>query len=542
MLERVIENWLDKATERSFQQPYCYILSVDGHTIIHSTRHSAMELGKDIITINRHGTPCAFQLKTSNISLAKWRSEVNPQIDDLVYGQINHPSVDNSKHHISYLVTNGNIEEEVSRAIDDRNRGWKDQGLPYCLKTIVRGQILEKATNLGIDLWPSELTDIKTLLEMFLETGQGVLPKEKLASLFESTFPLKLPDNENEPSKAHCERVIASAAILCAIAISSFSNEKNHVAEIEAWMLYISYVLALAERWELSDTVYRNEFKIATQSIYNSLANLCTEIRDREDLIEGDVLADSYVYRVRVTWLLGLMSIYALWRGSKKESKKEVDDFLRDFCKEKQHLLELWGEAAMPQFLAFFWYFRKITGTMEPDVLLSHLISAICQHNGPNSKTFLANPYYEAEDILPHLLAPILGSGKDSLDETFIGRSYALEGLVHLFVRRNWKQATKNLWRGVTRLRHISFKPENPWDFYKWKNKNGTRKDVSPKKIQEWEELKTLASESDGACIPPSIKKHPILLLLFLCVYPHRMNAEILRWLDTQMKQIQIPK
>ena len=58
MLERVIENWLDKATERSFQQPYCYILSADGHTIIHSTRHSAMELGKDIITINRHGTPC----------------------------------------------------------------------------------------------------------------------------------------------------------------------------------------------------------------------------------------------------------------------------------------------------------------------------------------------------------------------------------------------------------------------------------------------------------------------------------------------------
>ena len=41
--------------------------------------------------------------------------------------------------------------------------------------------------------------------------------------------------------------------------------------------------------------------------------------------------------------------------------------------------------------------------------------------------------------------------------------------------------------------------------------------------------------ESEGACIPPTIKEHPILLLLFLCVYPHRMNAEIMRWLDTQM-------
>ena len=387
-----------------------------------------MELGKDIITINHKGTPCAFQLKTGNISLAKWRSEVNPQIDDLVYGKINHPSVDNSRHHRSYLVTNGNIEEEVSRAIDDRNRAWKDQGLPYCLKTVVRGQILEKAKKLEIDLWPSELTDMKTLLEMFLESGEGVLPKKKLASLFESTIPLTLLDNGKQPSEKRCARVIASTALLCAIATSSFSNKNNHVAEIEAWVMYISYVLALAERWELPPKIYRAGVEIARQSLYSSLANLCTEIRDREELIEGDILADSYVYRIRLTWLLGLMSIYALWRQRDGNPKNDVDDFLREFCKEKQHLLELWGEAAIPQFLAFFWYFRKITGTMEPDVLLSHLISAICQHNGPNSRTYLANPYYEAEDILPHLLAPILGSGEDPLDETFIGESYALEG------------------------------------------------------------------------------------------------------------------
>ena len=360
--------------------------------------------------------------------------------------------------------------------------------------------------------------------------------------MFESTFPLKLADGENEPSKTHCERVIASAAILCAIAISSFSNEKNHVAEIEGWVLYISYVLALAERWGLSNKVYESEFEIATQSIYNSLANLCDEIKERKEFIEGDPLTDSYIYDVRMTWLLGLMSIYALWRASKGEPKDDVDDFLREFCKEKQSQLDLWGEAAIPQFLAFFWHYRKITGTIEPDVLLSNLISEICQRNGPNSKTFLANPYYEAEDILPHLLAPILGSSEDPLDETFIGRSYALEGLVHLFVRRNWKQRMKFLWPGVTRLRHTSFKPENPWDFYRWKNRNGTRKEVSPKHRQEWEELKVLACESDGMCILPSIKNYPILLLLFLCVYPHRMNAEILRWLDTQMKQIQIPK
>ena len=43
-----------------------------------------MELGKDIITINPDGTPCAFQLKTSDISLAKWRNELSSQTLDLV--------------------------------------------------------------------------------------------------------------------------------------------------------------------------------------------------------------------------------------------------------------------------------------------------------------------------------------------------------------------------------------------------------------------------------------------------------------------------
>ena len=141
------------------------MLSAHGHTIIHSTRHCGMEMGKDIITVGPDGTPCAFQLKTGNISLAKWRNEISAQIDDLVFGKISHPSLENSKHHKSFLVTNGRIEEEVSRAIDDRNRSWNDINPCFRLRTVVRGELLEKAQNLGTDLWPSELTDIRACLK-----------------------------------------------------------------------------------------------------------------------------------------------------------------------------------------------------------------------------------------------------------------------------------------------------------------------------------------------------------------------------------------
>lgn len=433
------------------------MLSAAGHTIIHSTRHTATELGKDIITIADDGVPCAFQLKSGNISLSKWRNEVSQQIDDLVIGKIVHSSIDASQHHRSYLVTNGNIVEEVSFAIKGRNETWANQNQSYLnLKTVDRGELFESAKNLGVDLWPSELTDTKTLLEMFLENGQGVLPKEKLASLFESTIPLKLLENGKEPSKNHCSRTIASAGLLCAIATSSFSNKNNHVPEIEAWILYIAYVFAAVERWNLPTKTYKNELEIAIQAIYKSLANLCDEIIERDDLVEEDILADSYVYRVRVTWLLGLMGIYALWRFRDKVPKDDIDDFLHDFCEEKQHLLQLWGEAAVPQFLGFYWYYRKINTTMNNSLIIYSLISSICNKNGLNSTSFLANPYYEAEDILPHIMTPILGASEEPLEETFTGRSYTLEGLVHLFVRKNWKQTMKVVWPNVSKLASIS--------------------------------------------------------------------------------------
>ena len=235
------------------------------------------------------------------------------------------------------------------------------------------------------------------------------------------------------------------------------------------------------------------------------------------------------------------MGIYGLWRRRDGIDKDETDDFLGEFCKEKQHLLKLWGEAAIPQFFAFFSYFRKIDATPEPIRLLRDLIALTCKLNHPRSEKFLANPYYEAEDILPHLLAPILGPPADPLEETFIGNSYVLEGLVHLFVRRNWKQAMKSLWPGVTRLNFVSFEPANFCEFYRWRSEEGTNKTIILKRTQEWEELKASSFESEGSCIPPTIKNDPILLLLFLCVYPHRMNAEIMRWLDTQMQKIPWP-
>jgi len=536
VIERIIENWLDKSTEKSFQKPFCYMLANQGFTVIHLSRHCGMELGKDILAIAPDGTPCAFQLKgatNGKISLRQWRNEISGQVVDLVMGQIVHPSLKNGTPHRSFLVTNGELEEEVMRAIDDMNNRWQAGGnAHYRLETFVRGQILQMAINLQENLWPSELKDFKTLLELFLEDGKGPLPKDKLASLFESIFQL---DSENIPSRAKCERLVSSAAILCSLSISSFTNQHNHLAEIEAWTIYIAYVFALAGKCNLPFRSIESEFNIAKKIIYNTLDNLYEELKGRTHLIEGNFLADQPIFRVRVTWLLAFLGIYDLWKRSEEVEDTEFYNFLTNFYTKYQGKMQLWGEAAIPQFLAFYWSYRKVDCTPKPDFLILHgLIETICKMNQPRSKIGLANPYYLTTDILPHLF----GIADEPLKDSFAGKSYALEGLVHLFVRRNWKQQLKLIWPDITRIMISVFEPKLKWHFYRWINKEGIQKDIVPKPLQKWEELKKAAFESEGKCIPKNLKKHPVIVLLFLCVYPHRMNSQIIRWLHSELSRL----
>jgi hypothetical protein len=538
VLERVLETWLDKANERSFQVPFCHSLAFEGYKVIHMSRHCGMELGKDILAIAPDGTPCAYQLKGVNggkLSLGKWRNEVQKQMYDLVMGRIVHPSITTSKPHRSYLVINGELDEEVSRAIDDFNVARRQEGnghLRIC--TILKGELLDSFRRLQTDFWPRELSDTKTFLELFLETGKSSLPRGKLASLFESVLSFSKV-NGKAPSKRRCARSIASCAILCSTAVSAFSNAENHVAEFEAWTVFLSYVLAMAERWKLSRSHWQFEADLALEAIYTALGRLCDELMKRQEFIEGSSLAETTFYglfmRIRITHLLGLMSIYALWRRERKEIEPERDEFLREFCLKHVGKLLLWGEHAAPQFLAFYFYYRTIDAGWNPDRFLLGIINAITKANAPNSRQALATPYYTIEEMLPYLV----GMPEEPLEDHFNEASFTLEAFIHLVVPSNLKAAIQNIWPETTRIAARSFKPERKWGYYFWRCERGKYEEIIAAPNQKWGDLKVIASEHKGRELPKLIKNVPIQYLCFLCVFPHRLHANGVRWVASEL-------
>jgi hypothetical protein len=113
LIERLLENWLIRANERSFQIPFCQSLAYEGHTVVHLSRHCAMEMGKDILTIAPDDVPCAYQLKgvegSGKLNLSSWREDLGKQLNPLVLGKIVHPSIPNGRPHRAYIVVNGEL-------------------------------------------------------------------------------------------------------------------------------------------------------------------------------------------------------------------------------------------------------------------------------------------------------------------------------------------------------------------------------------------------------------------------------------------------
>lgn len=535
MIERVLENWLDNATEKTFQVPFCHILQKKGYTVLHLSRHCAMEMGKDIIALDPQGTPCAFQLKSptgskGKINLTQWR-EIKSQILDLVTTEIIHPSIENSTNHRSFLVTNGELEEEVMRAIDEQNRYFAEHiSHDVKLETIVRGQILEDAKQIGNELWPADFLSLQKFLTMYLSDGKGIISKEQIASIFMSGLFLN-DEITTPPSKTQLIRNMSSCAILCSSAIASYSENDNYTSIIIAWTILLAHIYACAERWSLESRYIQGIVSIIKDTIHNYLLLLCEEMMERNHYVENNAITDKMVYRLRITLLVGLMSCLALW--NKRKGLREFiehEKFIKEFCLKRQSQMLLWGEAAVPQFLSNFWYLKTISGNIQADVLIANLVQVIISYNNHKREGFVANPYFEEDNILPVLF----GLPGNKLNEDFKGNSYTVEGLVHLLTRRLWKQGIKSFWPGITRVGWSSFYPKDKWQYYLWRSTYGKNVTQMPTFPKRWDELLAESRESKGAELPLHIKEDPVMFLLFLIVYPHRCRADAVRWLDTQ--------
>lgn len=533
MIEKLLEDWLDSASERSYQPSFVQMLSGQGYRVLHSTRHCALEFGKDVFAIAPDGVPCAYQLKGKpggRLGLKEYRADIQPQLVQLMSQPIIFPGLPEGVPHRSYLVSNGYFEEEVIRAVDDLNRA------SYLSKVelIGRDQLLDWARQLGTELWPSEMTNVRELLEVFLHDGRDLLPLKRLASILEEILALRTSD---VPLKiAESKRAIPSAALLTGIATHHFAAEENHFAVASAWCLFSVSTIASCERsgLPLSSSV-KESLAMAEDAIKDLLVALWDEVQVHPQLVEGNALADTEIYRWRYTLLCGLFSVLWFFPG---ETTEDADRraVISDWLKRQHKYFDLWGEGAIPCFLAFLLFLRRADATMRPDHELAALFQIVVAANQKDSKRPLPDPYYTFEVVGRSRFGLQTSEESSNLrEETFTGSSFTAELLLHLLARARFKLPCRNHWAEFNRLCHKRFVPAESWQYGLLNCTEGIEETRQYPPEYTWTKLCEDAGIETCNYLPKELAVRPHILLLWTIIVPHRLTSDIGRVLAARL-------
>ena len=523
MIERIIENWLINSDERGFQIPFCQLLSLKGYKLVHVSTHGPFEQGKDIIAFDPDGIPCAFQLKTGDISLDRWRS-IRPEIEELLDIPIIHPSVDKSIPHKSFFVTTGNLSDPVRREIDDRNEQRK-RNYKAILETIVRGQLLQEFVSINEKFLPKGISDIQFFLNLYTYDGANPLPKDKIANFFSLVSPLYEKQNDK-----NILRLAANILIFSAYVLSPYERSKNYWSLADGWIMTTAYLMAMAEKHnsykEIASTI-----ELSIKAIEVALFNLQKEALESPDLMQGGSLFEGMIFPFRATILVGYLAAYRLFVLLNGD-KDWRDDRIIDFYKKYEKDIKLFSESTVPFYLSLFWYFKKTGKVHEALNILMKLINMITFVNR-DQKVGMISPYYEVETVIRNYL----GLLDEPIYETFVDNSYSLDSIVTLVARYGIRDFLASKWRPITHIKLSEFIPRYSWETFLYRTEHGKLETKFPNQKQSWSRLVEEANKIDEKELPEGLKKYPQFLILFWLIFPHRMRPILVKYFDAVINE-----
>jgi hypothetical protein len=531
MRERLIENWLDNASERSYQPVFCQYLVNQGYTLIHSTRHCAAEHGKDIIAINPEGTPCAFQLKgnpNGRLNLTTFRQEIEPQLRALTHQAIQNPSVPLGRH-LSYFVTNGRVEEEVSQAIDLTNRANESDGIPHRnVVVIARDQLLSNFKSLENGLWPSELEQTRVLLEILTTDGGDTFPLDRFHALLSDL--LLLSKEAHFGSVADFNRRISSAALLTTICLDPFSRKGNHYSIITAWTMLSMYLISTTERWSKDSKQILNLLDITHEAIIKSMIALIEETSKRNGVLrEGDPSTDYCTYAWRYTLLKVIFGIGVLlkiedYADDTDELQRKIDIFLNS----KEIKIDFGGQSSLPGILLLSWAELKrgneTTGRTLAGDILKHCV--------------FKNPlpiYYTISEVIQDRLSefledfdPVLKNGEDSNTRH---SWFARQAFMNLFLMDEFRQC-EQIWPTYSHFKTTEYHPKYAWEYCLVRSDEGQNIVFESEPSETWSNLELQVNQFEIKNLVPNLLiQRPWLLTLWLIICPQRAILPALKYL-----------
>ena len=341
------------------------------------------------------------------------------------------------------------------------NSTWKQRGF-MPIKLMLGTQLVAKFARMAASFWPQMPEESRSLFSLYLADGKGSLDRDMFAKLFAS-----IAENKDKP-KTEAVRRLSAANLFASYALSPFYGTGNHWEIIQGWTIAAAHISWAAHEAGLEPKRWQPTFRLAVDEALAAMTLLVDEIISSNALRPQTGFELDELTRSRNTICAGILAINGLVERERHrswqhaiEAKKLIEQLITDAR------LLLWGESAVPFFLAVIWGLDTMRADQFSDVVLIRILFALVNRNSSPVALKLSSPYESADEANAKLLRRIF-DGETAMDYEATD-SFAIEPLVTLATRRLWRNALASVWAQITKVQSIQLIPDAPHDLLLWR-------------------------------------------------------------------------
>jgi hypothetical protein len=532
VVERLIESWLDSQTERRYQPAFIQLLISEGWSVVHNTRHSPIEFGKDVIARCPEGVLHCFQLKGNPGGRVTKREaqDLLPQVVELL--ETPAPGLYRAapdERHVAVFVTNGTVDEEATLLFSEAaQRTAKDTCPASTFRLVTRGDLLSRFVKAAGRVWPTSVEGTRLLLNVTAEDGRSLPDSQSIGAVLAETAPPPDAGASQPERSANLSALLLVGEILKA----PWYSAANHYGLHALTILVAMHALRFAD----------NPARRAAVADYSTLA--AEHCRDL--LIE----AESRGFRADVVWAdTGLLEEFdIMWERRRLVadcaaalllSGSDLEPDLRQYAgglvRQSVAAPRLWGLGAVPAFIVRNWAQRRIDATAAPDVALGVTLKALVRTAmAEDGAVPLYGPYFTFLDCwaaghgIRHL-------GNDAVFRENAGRSLWFgKAVLLMLAKRNLKHTCKQIWPSFSRVLHEEpdLPPESFYDA-RLTDAGGLLTETLHRK--EWGDLVRESVDESGASFLDGHDELAWVIASYVALVPYRAWTSVLMWLDHRL-------
>jgi hypothetical protein len=517
VVERVIEDWLIKADERSYQMSFAAYLSKVGHTIRYVSRHSTLEHGKDLVTTKGREIH-AYQLKAGNIDKGGWRS-IREEVREAAIVPIEIPGLPRRVPDHAYLVLTGYVSDGVQNEISLINDDHASKNYAT-IHIIDLASLVAAFVSVFDSFLPRSIQLFHELVHLYLRDGREPCDKPVLDKALTSVlgaFPKKRP-----AGRSFSDLVVATE-----FSSASMRRSENFVGVIDAWVITACQILRAARSGKLAPKTWRPSFDRCAEVIEEAADGLAAEAAKRVDFLDDSSLLDGAVLQYRRTIVLGYLGARINSRFIQGDDvREESADLLTVALRERP--CGVWSEGS--------WNYRvnlalALGRTPLGQRVAERLVVDWLDHGCPEKKPFLADPYSSVLDALSLKHAFFVQTGRETREERV---SYTADAAAGYLARRTLRQTLASRWPRFSRFQLASMKPPRSWDELAWHNDAGRVEVETLPLTGSWAAMQKRAASQRSKLFGDD---ELWLLPYFLCAYPHRTAPGLSGELDYRLSE-----